>query len=121
MLPFAPEDTYGHPESLKSLICEAHARGLMVFLDVVYNHFGPLGNCLHLYAPQFFTSRHKTPWGDAINFDGEGSRTVRDFFINNALYWLTEYNFDGLRFDASDWLIDETRPDFLDGDGKDHT
>ena len=113
VLPFAPEDTYGHPESLKSLICEAHSRQLMVFLDVVYNHFGPLGNCLHLYAPQFFTSRHKTPWGDAINFDGEGSPAVRDFFINNALYWLTEYNFDGLRIDASDWLIDETRPDFL--------
>ena len=113
VLPFAPDGTYGHPESLKSLICEAHARKLMVFLDVVYNHFGPLGNCLHLYAPQFFTSRHKTPWGDAINFDGEGSPVVRNFFIDNALYWLTEYNFDGLRFDASDWLIDETRPDFL--------
>jgi maltooligosyltrehalose trehalohydrolase len=113
VLLFAPESTYGHPDSLKSLICEAHARGLMVFLDVVYNHFGPLGNFLPHYAPQFFTNRHVTPWGQAINFDGEGSPVVRDFFINNALYWLTEYNFDGLRFDASDWLIDETRPDFL--------
>jgi maltooligosyltrehalose trehalohydrolase len=113
VLLFAPEDTYGHPEDLKTLICEAHARELMVFLDVVYNHFGPLGNYLHLYAPQFFTNRHVTPWGQAINFDGEGSPAVRDFFINNALYWLTEYNFDGLRFDATDWIIDETRPDFL--------
>lgn len=113
VLLFAPEGTYGHPDSLKSLICEAHARGLMVFLDVVYNHFGPLGNFLPHYAPQFFTNRHVTPWGQAINFDGEGSPVVRDFFINNALYWLTEYNFDGLRFDASDWLIDETRPNFL--------
>jgi maltooligosyltrehalose trehalohydrolase len=113
VLPFAPEDTYGHPESLKSLICEAHSRQLMVFLDVVYNHFGPLGNFLPHYAPQFFTNRHVTPWGLAINLDGEGRRTVKDFFINNALYWLTEYNFDGLRIDASDWLIDETRPDFL--------
>ncbi|MHB8173051.1 MAG: malto-oligosyltrehalose trehalohydrolase [Nitrospirota bacterium] len=112
VLPFAPKDTYGRPEDLKSLVCEAHTRGLMVFLDVVYNHFGPLGNYLGLYAPQFFTRRHVTPWGDAINFDGDESETVREFFITNALYWLVEYNFDGLRLDAADWLIDNTRPDF---------
>ncbi len=110
---FAPKSAYGRPDDLKSLICEAHARGLMVFLDVVYNHFGPKDNYLGFYAPQFFASRHVTPWGDAVNFDGEGSKTVREFFLNNALYWLAEYNFDGLRFDATDWIIDDTRPDFL--------
>lgn len=114
VLLFAPEDTYGHPEDFKRFVQEAHKKGLMVFLDVVYNHFGPLGNYLYAYAPQFFTGRHKTPWGDAINFDtGPESRTVRDFFIHNALYWLEEFNLDGLRFDATDWLIDSSTPDFI--------
>ena len=85
----------------------------MVFLDVVYNHFGPEGNYLHRYAPQFFTERHKTPWGAAINFDGADSRPVRDFFIHNALYWLEEYHFDGLRLDAVHAIIDDSEPDFL--------
>lgn len=66
----------------------------MVFLDVVYNHFGPAANTLHAYAESFFSKRHQTPWGAAINFDAEGSRTVRDFFIHNALYWLEEYHLD---------------------------
>ncbi len=114
VLLFAPEDTYGHPEDFKRFVQEAHKKGLMVFLDVVYNHFGPLGNYLNHYAPQFFTDRHKTPWGDAINFDtGPESRTVRDFFVHNALYWLEEFNLDGLRFDATDWLIDTSTPDFI--------
>jgi len=91
----------------------AHAKGLMMFLDVVYNHFGPEGNYLHTYAPQFFTNRHHTPWGDAINFDGPESRVVRDFFIHNALYWLEEYNFDGLRLDAVHAIVDESSPDIL--------
>jgi malto-oligosyltrehalose trehalohydrolase len=85
----------------------------MVLLDVVYNHFGPEGNYLNVYAPQFFTSRHKTPWGNAINFDGAQSRTVRDFFIQNALYWLTEYHFDGLRLDAVHAIIDDSTPHIL--------
>jgi malto-oligosyltrehalose trehalohydrolase len=85
----------------------------MVFLDVVYNHFGPEGNYLHVYAPQFFTDRHHTPWGAAINFDGSNSRVVRDFFIHNALYWLEEYHFDGLRFDAVHSIVDDSQPDFL--------
>ncbi len=85
----------------------------MVFLDVVYNHFGPEGNYLREYAPQFFTDRHHTPWGDAINFDGESSRTVRDFFIHNALYWLEEYHFDGLRLDAVHAIRDDSSPDIL--------
>jgi len=113
VFPFAPDSTYGKPDDLKALIQAAHARGLMVFLDVVYNHFGPEGNYLNAYAPQFFTSRHKSPWGDGINFDGADDRPVRDFFIHNALYWLTEYNFDGLRLDAVHAIVDDSRPDIL--------
>ncbi|HYU47265.1 MAG TPA: malto-oligosyltrehalose trehalohydrolase [Terriglobales bacterium] len=107
-LPFAPDATYGRPEDLKNLVQAAHERGLMVLLDVVYNHFGPEGNYLRAYAPQFFTDRHRTPWGDAINFDGSESGVVRDFFIHNALYWLTEYHMDGLRFDAVHAIIDDS-------------
>ncbi len=113
VLPFAPDSVYGTPEELKDLIQNAHARGLMVLLDVVYNHFGPEGNYLHLYAPSFFTDRHHTPWGAAINFDGSDSRHVRDFFIHNALYWLEEYHFDGLRFDAVHAIVDDSHPDIL--------
>jgi len=113
VLPFAPDSSYGNPEDVKQFVQAAHAHGLMVFLDVVYNHFGPEGNYLHLYAPQFFTNRHSTPWGDAINFDGPGSRVVRDFFIHNALYWLEEYRFDGLRLDAVHAIVDDSTPDFL--------
>jgi maltooligosyltrehalose trehalohydrolase len=113
VLPFAPDNCYGNPDDLKRLIQAVHRKGLMVFLDVVYNHFGPEGNYLRTYAPEFFTNRHCTPWGDAINFDGPGSRTVRDFFIHNALYWLEEYHFDGLRFDAVHAIVDESKPDIL--------
>src|SRR5262249_27251796 len=113
VLAFAPEAAYGPPEDLKRLVQAAHGRGLMVLLDVVYNHFGPEGNYLHAYAPQFFTARHHTPWGAAINFDGPESRTVRDFFIHNALYWLEEYRFDGLRLDAVHAITDDRRPDIL--------
>ena len=113
VLPFAPDNCYGHPDDLKRLIQAAHRKGLMVFLDVVYNHFGPEGNYLRTYAPEFFTPRHRTPWGNAINFDGPGSRAVRDFFIHNALYWLEEYHFDGLRFDAVHAIVDELKPDIL--------
>ena len=113
VLPFAPDASYGAPDELKRLIDAAHSRSLMVFLDVVYNHFGPEGNYLHAYAPQFFNPAHHTPWGAAINYDGERSRSVRDFFIHNALYWLEEYRFDGLRLDAVDWIVDESSPDIL--------
>jgi maltooligosyltrehalose trehalohydrolase len=114
VLPFAPESRYGTPEELKHLVQAAHERGLMVFLDVVYNHFGPEGNYLHLYAPQFFTERHRTPWGAAINFDGEWSRPVREFFVHNALYWLEEYHLDGLRFDAVHAIADDSGRHFLE-------
>ncbi|HYW88708.1 MAG TPA: alpha-amylase family glycosyl hydrolase, partial [Chloroflexota bacterium] len=92
VLAFAPDAAYGPPEALKRLVQEAHRRGLMVLLDVVYNHFGPDGNYLHLYAPQFFTQRRPTPWGAAINFDGPHGDTVRSFYVHNALYWLEEYH-----------------------------
>src|SRR6202790_2024939 len=113
VLTFAPDTRYGRPEDLKEVVRSAHDRGLMVLLDVVYNHFGPEGNYLSSYAPQFFTDRHRTPWGDGINFDGPESRAVRDFFIHNALYWLTEYHFDGLRLDAVHAIIDDSKPHIL--------
>lgn len=112
VLPFAPDSAYGRPDDLKVLIDAAHRRGLMVFLDVVYNHFGPEGNYIGAYAPQFFTERHHTPWGAAINFDG-GFRAVREFFIENALYWIVEYNVDGLRLDAVHAIRDDSDPDVL--------
>jgi malto-oligosyltrehalose trehalohydrolase len=112
--PYAPDASYGRPEDFKAFVEAAHARGIAVLLDVVYNHFGPEGNFLSLYAPDFFTSRHKTPWGDAIQFDGPASRPVRDFFIENAEYWLEEFHLDGLRLDAVHAIKDDSRPDLLD-------
>ncbi|MDB5807916.1 MAG: malto-oligosyltrehalose trehalohydrolase [Betaproteobacteria bacterium] len=113
VLPFAPDASYGTPDDLKSLVVAAHARGLMMIMDVVYNHFGPEGNYLAAYAPQFFDESLHTPWGAAINFGGKHSRTVREFFIHNALYWLDEFNFDGLRLDAVHAIIDASEPDFM--------
>ncbi|WP_448206339.1 malto-oligosyltrehalose trehalohydrolase [Azospirillum sp. sgz302134] len=113
VLPFAPDAAYGRPEDLKALIDAAHAKGLMVFLDVVYNHFGPEGNYLNAYAGAFFTDRHKTPWGDAINVDGPRNATVRDYFIHNTLYWIEEFHMDGLRFDAVHAIIDDSDRLFL--------
>ena len=113
VLLFAPDASYGRPEDLKALVEAAHARGLMVLLDVVYNHFGPEGNYLHALAPAFFTDRHKTPWGAAINFDGPQSRAVRDFFLHNALYWIEEFHLDGLRLDAVHAILDDSQPKLL--------
>jgi maltooligosyltrehalose trehalohydrolase len=93
VLPFAPDRAYGTPDQLKELVDRAHALGLMVFLDVVYNHFGPDGNRIGEFAPQFFRSDLKTPWGDAIDFR---EPMVRRFFIENAIYWITEFRFDRL-------------------------
>jgi malto-oligosyltrehalose trehalohydrolase len=109
VLPFAPDASYGTPADLKCLVDAAHARGLMVLLDVVYNHFGPDGNYLHLYAPQFFERRRSTPWGAAIHFAGP----VRRFFVHNALYWLEEFRFDGLRLDAVHAIVDAAEPDIV--------
>jgi maltooligosyltrehalose trehalohydrolase len=108
VLPFAPDASYGRPEDLKALIDAAHACGLMVILDVVYNHFGPEGNYLSRYAPEFFHPRHRTPWGAALNFDAAGCSTVREFFVHNALYWLHEFHLDGLRLDAVHAIIDDS-------------
>ena len=111
VLPFAPDRTYGEPDALKALIDEAHRLGIQVFLDVVYNHFGPDGNYLHLSAPAFYRDDEQTPWGRALDFRHE---TVRSFFVHNALYWLTEYQFDGLRLDAVHAISDDARRQFLD-------
>jgi malto-oligosyltrehalose trehalohydrolase len=111
---YAPDSTYGRPEDLKALVDAAHARGLMAILDVVYNHFGPDGNYLPVYAPAFFTDRHTTPWGAAVNFDGPHAKPVREFIIHNALYWLEEFNFDGLRFDAVHAILDDSDRHVLD-------
>ncbi len=111
VLLYAPAHVYGRPEDLKALVDAAHARGLMVFLDVVYNHFGPEGNYLYVYARDFFTERHHTPWGAAIDFS---RRTVRDFFIQNALFWLGEYHLDGLRLDAVHAVYDDSPKHILE-------
>jgi maltooligosyltrehalose trehalohydrolase len=111
VLPFAPHPAYGRPEDFKEFIQAAHERGLCVILDVVYNHFGPEGNYLYRYAPQFFTDRHRTPWGDAIDF---AQREVREFFIHNALYWLEEYHLDGLRLDAVHAICGESGKSFIE-------
>ena len=105
VLPYAPDSAYGTPDELKALVDAAHDHGLMVFLDVVYNHFGPDGNYLHAYAPQFFRDTHPTPWGPAIDFRRP---EVRAFFTENVLYWLMEYRFDGLRFDAVHAIEDQS-------------
>ncbi|MGH8770221.1 MAG: malto-oligosyltrehalose trehalohydrolase [Burkholderiales bacterium] len=107
VLLFAPDSVYGTPEDFKRFIQAAHDKGIMVLLDVVYNHFGPEGNYLHLYARQFFTEHYHTPWGAAINFDQAGSRQVRDFYVHNALYWLEEFRLDGLRLDAVHAIRDD--------------
>jgi maltooligosyltrehalose trehalohydrolase len=108
VLPFAPDSSYGEPDDLKRFVDAAHDLGIMVLLDVVYNHFGPDGNYLSAYAPEFFNPEHPTPWGPAINFDGDCSRTVRRFFVGNALFWIDEFHLDGLRLDAVHAIRDES-------------
>ena len=103
--PFAPQNSYGGPDGLKRLVDACHSRGLAVVLDVVYNHLGPEGNYLHSFGP-YFTDRYRTPWGDAVNFDGPGSDAVRHYVISNALYWITEYHIDALRLDAIHGIFD---------------
>jgi maltooligosyltrehalose trehalohydrolase len=103
--PFAVQTSYGGPIGLKRLIDACHARGLAVVLDVVYNHLGPEGNYLGDYGP-YFTDRYRTPWGEALNFDGPESDEVRRYFVSNALYWITEYHVDGLRLDAIHGIFD---------------
>ena len=104
---FAPQRTYGGPLGLQRLVDACHAHGLAVVLDVVYNHLGPEGNYLAEFGP-YFTHRYKTPWGPAVNYDGEDARGVRDFMLANALYWIREYHVDGLRLDAIHGIFDES-------------
>ena len=110
--PFAPQNSYGGPFGLKMLINECHMRGLAVILDVVYNHLGPEGNYLGCFGP-YFTDRYKTPWGDAVNFDGPYSDEVRRFFLENALYWVSEFRIDALRIDAVHGIYDFSARPFL--------
>jgi malto-oligosyltrehalose trehalohydrolase len=105
---FAPDSTYGRPDDLKDFIDTAHAHGLMVLLDVVYNHFGPHGNVWPRCSEHVFTHRHHTPWGDALNFDGADSGPMRELVVQNALYWLEEYHLDGLRLDAVHAILDDS-------------
>jgi maltooligosyltrehalose trehalohydrolase len=109
---FAPSRAYGPPDALRRLVDAAHRCGLAVILDVIYNHFGPDGAYAAALAP-FFTDRHTTPWGDAMNLDDDGSDGVRRFFLDNALHWLREYHVDGLRLDATHALHDDSDPHFL--------
>ena len=110
---FAVKQSYGGPDGLKRFVDAAHQRGLAVFLDVVYNHFGPVGNYTGRFAP-YVTGNHRTPWGDAVNFEGPGSDQVRRFFCYNALMWMRDYHMDGLRLDAIHEFVDRSAVHFLE-------
>jgi maltooligosyltrehalose trehalohydrolase len=112
VFPYAVQNSYGGPEGLKKLVDACHHAGIGVLLDVVYNHLGPEGNYVKEYGP-YFTSRYSTPWGQAINFDDEWSDGVREYFCNNALYWLHHYHLDGLRLDAVHMIFDNGAVHFL--------
>lgn len=104
---YAVQASYGGPEGLRRFVDAAHAAGLAVILDVVYNHLGNEGNYLRLFGP-YFTDKHKTPWGDAVNYDQECCQAVREYVIQNALYWVREYHLDGLRLDAVQTIVDDS-------------
>lgn len=106
--PFAPARCYGTPDDLRHFVNTAHELNLAVFLDVVYNHFGPDGAYQGAYSPYYFSKTHRSLWGDGINVDGPGSSPVRDYFIENALRWVHEYHIDGLRLDATHAIVDES-------------
>jgi len=110
---FAPQDAYGGPEALKRFVNACHRHGLAVLLDVVYNHLGPSGNYLGKFGP-YFTHLHSTPWGDAVNLEDAGSHEVRQFFCDNALMWLRDYHFDGLRLDAVHAYMDRSAIHFME-------
>ncbi len=110
--PFAVQNSYGGPEAFKRLINECHKLGIAVVLDVVYNHFGPEGNYLRDFGP-YFTAKYQTPWGEALNFDGEYSDEVRNYFIQNAVYWFEKYHIDALRLDAVHAIYDQSAVPFL--------
>lgn len=103
---FSPTRLYGHPDDFRAFVDRAHALGLGVILDVVYNHFGPDGNYLRQFSPHYFSDRYENEWGDALNFDGEQSGPVREYFLSNARSWIDEYQLDGLRLDAAQQIFD---------------
>ena len=110
---YAPAHAYGQPDDLRRLIQAAHQRGLAVLMDVVYNHLGPDGAYHATFAPHFYSRRHKTPWGDGLNFDAEEKEKVRNYFIESALMWVRDYHADGLRADATMAIQDDSQPHFL--------
>ena len=110
---YAPYARYGAPDGFRGFVDYAHSIGLGVILDVVYNHVGPDGNYLTQFSDDYFHREHATEWGDAINFDGENSGPVRDFFAGNVEYWIREYHLDGLRFDATQAIVDRSREHIL--------
>ncbi len=105
---FAPTRNYGTPNDFRHFVDTAHQLGLAVILDVVYNHFGPTGNYTAAFSPHFVSKRHPTEWGDAINYDGEGAQSVRDFVTENVRYWISEFHLDGLRLDATQAIYDDS-------------
>jgi maltooligosyltrehalose trehalohydrolase len=109
---FAPTRIYGAPNDFRAFVDQAHAAGIGVILDVVYNHLGPDGNYLKAFSPHYFTNLHKNEWGEAINFDGPDSGPVREFFLTNAAYWIEEFHIDGLRLDATQQIFDAS-PDHI--------
>jgi len=115
---FAPTRLYGTPDDFRKFVDAAHANGLGVILDVVYNHLGPAGNFLGIFSPDYFSTRHKTDWGEAINFDGPNSRPVREFFLANAAYWIDEFHLDGLRIDATQNIYDDNSPHIVQEIGR---
>jgi len=108
--PFAPASIYGTPDDMRKFVDRAHAMGIAVILDVVYNHLGPEGNYLPKFSPFYLSEKHKTDWGVGLNFDGQHSQPVREFFRENAAYWIREFHLDGLRFDATQDIHDESEP-----------
>ncbi|HWY86363.1 MAG TPA: malto-oligosyltrehalose trehalohydrolase, partial [Gemmataceae bacterium] len=115
---FAPTRLYGEPDDARRFVDQAHALGLGVILDVVYNHFGPDGNYLKVFAPAYFTDRYKNEWGEAINFDGPDAEPVRAFFLANAAYWIDEFHMDGLRLDATQQIFDHSSDHILTALGR---
>jgi maltooligosyltrehalose trehalohydrolase len=115
---FAPTRNYGTPDDFRRFVDEAHRHGLGVMLDVVYNHIGPAGNYTGQFSSDYVSPRHQTGWGDAINFDGENSAPVREFFVSNAGYWIDEYHVDGLRLDAVHAIIDDSPEHILAAIGR---
>jgi maltooligosyltrehalose trehalohydrolase len=110
---FAPYHVYGDHEALKRFVDRAHALGLAVILDVVYNHLGPDGNYLKCFSPHYFSTRHKTEWGEALNLDDELAQGTRDFILGNVRHWLEEFHLDGLRLDATQSIFDDSSPHIL--------